>query len=376
MILSIVSCDYPELIPHFSFCLASRFAGKTELCKTLAETYFGSEKDMIRIDLSEYMEKHSVSRLIGPPPGYIGYDEGGQLTEAVRRSPHSVVLLDEVEKAHGDVLNILLQIMEDGILTDGKGRTINLKNTILVLTSNVGSRRILELTRQGASSSVPTDDVTEGGDHVLYPELSRVVKEELEATMKPELLNRIDEIVVFSPLSATDLSNISELLVQKVVARAASEQKMKLTVDSSIVRRVMEEGSSNAEQFGARPMRRAAQRFVEDSLSDAIIQGFLKEGDAATIKLAAALSKDGKDRVIIVRESDGETFEAQIEDGNGGIGSSDSSSSFARQSLVVDVASEPTNGDEIASEATNGDEITKRRGKKSKDLSTMTETAS
>jgi ATP-dependent Clp protease ATP-binding subunit ClpC len=137
--------------------------------------------------------------LIGPPPGYIGYDEGGQLTEAVRREPHSVFLLDEVEKAHGDVLNILLQIMEDGILTDGKGRTINLKSTILVLTSNVGSCRILELTRQGKSSSVPTDAVTEGGDHILYLELSRVVKEELEMTMKPELLNRIDEIVVFSP---------------------------------------------------------------------------------------------------------------------------------------------------------------------------------
>jgi ATP-dependent Clp protease ATP-binding subunit ClpA len=137
--------------------------------------------------------------LIGPPPGYIGYDEGGQLTEAVRREPHSVFLLDEVEKAHGDVLNILLQIMEDGILTDGNGRTINLKSTILVLTSNVGSCRILELTRQGKSSSVPTDAVTEGGDHILYLELSRVVKEELEMTMKPELLNRIDEIVVFSP---------------------------------------------------------------------------------------------------------------------------------------------------------------------------------
>jgi ATP-dependent Clp protease ATP-binding subunit ClpC len=300
---------------------------------------------MIRIDMSEYMEKHSVSRLIGPPPGYIGYDEGGQLTEAVRRAPHSVVLLDEVEKAHGDVLNILLQIMEDGILTDGKGRTINLKNTILVLTSNVGSRRILELTRQGASSSVPTDAVTEGGDHILYPELSRVVKEELEMTMKPELLNRIDEIVVFSPLSLTDLSNISELLVQKVVDRASSEQKMKLTVDSSVIRRVMEEGSSNAEQFGARPMRRAAQRFVEDSLSDAIIQGFLKEGDAAMIKLAP-MAKDGKDRVIIVRESDGKTFEAQIEDGNGGIGSSDSSTSLARQSQdALDVESEPTNGE-------------------------------
>lgn len=319
------------------------------MCKTLAETYFGSEKDMIRIDMSEYMEKHSVSRLIGPPPGYIGYEEGGQLTEAVRRAPHSVVLLDEVEKAHGDVLNILLQIMEDGILTDGKGRTINLKNTIIVLTSSVGSRRILEVTRRGISPDATTT-VTENGDHELYPELTRVVKEELEAEMKPELLNRIDEIVVFSPLSGTDLSDISQLLVQKVVERAASEQKMTLTVDSSVIRRVVEEGSSNAAQFGARPMRRAAQRFVEDSLSDAIVQGFLKEGDAATIQLAPS-TKDGKDRVMIVRERDGETFEAQIEDGNGGIGSFDSS--LAGQSLGE------------VSESTNG-EPPKQKGKKKK----------
>jgi len=314
--------DPKRPVASFLFC-GPTGTGKTELCKTLAETYFGSEKDMIRIDMSEYMEKHSVSRLIGPPPGYIGYEEGGQLTEAVRRAPHSVVLLDEVEKAHGDVLNVLLQIMEDGVLTDGKGRTINLKNTIIVLTSNVGSFRILEVSRRGASSPDSSTPVLENGDHHLYPEMARVVKEELEATMRPELLNRIDEIVVFSPLSPTDLSDIAELLVRKVVGRAESEQNMKLEIDSSVIRRVMQEGSSNAAQFGARPMRRAAQRFVEDSLSDAIIQGFLNPGDAAKILLAET-GDSQKDRVIVIRVADGETLEIEIEDGNGGIGSVDS----------------------------------------------------
>jgi ATP-dependent Clp protease ATP-binding subunit ClpC len=198
-----------------------------------------------------------------------------------------------------------------------------LKNTIIVLTSNVGSFRILEVSRRGASSPDSSTPVLENGDHHLYPEMARVVKEELEATMRPELLNRIDEIVVFSPLSPTDLSDIAELLVRKVVGRAESEQNMKLEIDSSVIRRVMQEGSSNAAQFGARPMRRAAQRFVEDSLSDAIIQGFLNPGDAAKILLAET-GDSQKDRVIVIRVADGETLEIEIEDGNGGIGSVDS----------------------------------------------------
>merc|ERR1711935_1148112 len=197
-------------IASFMFC-GPTGTGKTELCKTLAETYYGSEKDMIRIDCSEYMEKHSVSRLTGPPPGYIGYEEGGQLTEAVRRAPHSVVLLDELEKAHGDVLNILLQILEDGMLTDGKGRTVNFKNTILIMTSNVGSQNILALSRQNSQAF----GADEQQNSALYAKLSETVKEALEASMKPELLNRMDEIIVFSPLSPIDLESITSLILRK-----------------------------------------------------------------------------------------------------------------------------------------------------------------
>jgi len=232
-------------IASFMFC-GPTGTGKTELCKTLAETYYGSEKDMIRIDCSEYMEKHSVSRLTGPPPGYIGYEEGGQLSEAVRRAPHSVVLLDELEKAHGDVLNILLQILEDGMLTDGKGRTVNFKNTILIMTSNVGSQNILSLSRMQPEGSGEEQQ----GDS-LYARLSETVKEALEATMKPELLNRMDEIVVFSPLSSTDLSSITSLILSKTIQRAEAEQDMKISATPSLSQKVMEEGSSNAAQFGA-----------------------------------------------------------------------------------------------------------------------------
>jgi len=289
--------------------------GKTELCKTLAETYFGSEKDMIRIDMSEYMEKHSVSRLTGPPPGYIGYEEGGQLTEAVRRAPHSVVLLDELEKAHGDVLNILLQIMEDGILTDGKGRTINFKNTILVMTSNIGSRRILEVAR----GSEAVRDSNDGEDHHLYPEMAKAVMEEMEVVMKPELLNRIDEIVVFSPLSGEDLSMISKLIVGATVERAVQEQNLSVDVADSVIGRIMREGAARADQFGARPIRRAAQRFVEDTLSEAIIQGFVEEGDSASIELAH--KKVGRKELVVVRRHrDGEALEVEVEDANSGIG--------------------------------------------------------
>eukprot|EP00977_Amphora_coffeiformis_P027707 scaffold34634_cov171-Amphora_coffeaeformis.AAC.16 len=383
--------------------------GKTELCKTLAETYFGSEKEIIRIDcltfsMSEYMEKHTVSRLIGSPPGYIGFEEGGQLTEAVRRAPHSVILLDEIEKAHSDVLNILLQIMEDGMLTDGKGRTVNFKNSILVMTSNVGSRRILDIVRNDiaevsseiehmktngssgnegrldiepmkpedvlekmqsnprAEDGVPTPqaepagsgldairsslqktisqlppggkdnvvaaDVGDAGitstqealDHPLYTELVSAVKEELEDAMRPELLNRIDEIVVFSPLSPDDLSMIARILVEKTIERAVLEQKMDLFVGDSVVNRIMEEGSASADQFGARPMRRAAQRYVEDSVSDAIVQGFLKEGEAATIEIGSRSGR--KDTIVITRKHDGKSMSIVVEDADGGIGNS------------------------------------------------------
>ena len=437
---------------------------------------------MIRIDMSEYMEKHSVSRLTGPPPGYIGYEEGGQLTEAVRTAPHSVVLLDELEKAHGDVLNVLLQIMEDGVLTDGKGRSINFKNAILVMTSNVGSKRILEVARGGISADdttsntapaaiaqepvIPTTepmqsterldiepmepeqvlkklqsnpraaslmlqastdqtlmgamrtamdgspaDLLKAGrenptvanflqqlwrlleededagavngskrpqramksgldsirssvqesleqlgdtakenfalglmqemdktqaenlgsdgtmsDHYLYPKLAKVVKEELEEAMKPELLNRIDEIVVFSPLTRNDLGQVARLMVGKTVDRAVSEQSMKLDVSDCIVERILEEGSARADQFGARPMRRATQRYVDDSLSEALVQGFVQSGDSVRIELqkdddiTAGAQRRRKDVVSVHRERDGQALAVEVEDADGGIG--------------------------------------------------------
>lgn len=466
--------DTTRPIASFMFC-GPTGVGKTELCKTLAETYFGSEKDMVRIDMSEYMEKHSVSRLTGPPPGYIGYDEGGQLTEAVRRAPHSVVLLDELEKGHPDVLNILLQIMEDGMLTDGKGRTVNFKNCILVMTSNVGSKRILDVAnrRSEGRSSTPSsmttaqspaapsvdplrpDEVmtrlqkspeamammmeaagdpeimramqtamggspadllklgqqnprvadflrrlwsvlneTEGdqslstnpnSDKYTYPsptpapksgmdalmdndfmtgitkqfksmigeedvveaeplttsaavvpdrapvvtaaeaiiddyaEMSDVVKEELETTMKPELLNRIDEIVIFSPLGGGELRSVASLLLDQTIKRAKEERGITLEVSDSLVDKVIGEGSSNAAQFGARPMRRAVQRFFEDTVSDAIIRGFIKEGETAMVDIDA-----NGEGARITRNSDRQSLLVEIEDVSQGIGNTSS----------------------------------------------------
>lgn len=460
--------DATRPIASFMFC-GPTGVGKTELCKTLAETYFGSEKDMVRIDMSEYMEKHSVSRLTGPPPGYIGYDEGGQLTEAVRRNPHSVVLLDELEKAHSDVLNILLQIMEDGMLTDGKGRTVSFKNCILVMTSNVGSQRILEVANRHESSSPVTSNpaklsvnplrpdevmqrlqkspkamsmmmeaasdpdimramqtamggspadllklgqtnprvadflrrlwsvlntseteslssfngngnpppfpsssstsksgmdalmdneflagiskqfkaMVDGGDKSsspdppvtlegetptnfggtkvssmfdAYVEMSDVVKDELEAAMKPELLNRIDEIVIFSPLGNSELRSVASLLLNKSVERAKEERGIELSVSSSLVERVILEGGLNAAQFGARPMRRAVQRFFEDTVSDAIIRGFIKDGERAIVDIESDLTAK------ITRLSDYQSIVLEVEDGSGGIGSGRSKS--------------------------------------------------
>jgi len=516
--------DTSRPVASFMFC-GPTGVGKTELCKTLATTYYGSEKDMVRIDMSEYMEKHAVSRLTGPPPGYIGYEEGGQLTEAVRKSPHSLVLLDELEKAHSDVLNILLQILEDGMLTDGKGRTVNFKNAILVMTSNVGSKRILDVFNKhnnndntvtnsavnanGASLSAPKaidplrpDEVmtrlqkspqamsmmmeaaadpdimsamqtamggspadllrlgrenpkvadfltrlwgvlndTEGDDSIIsspiggvggngasnipqsipsktnggmggfgeaftenefvsglfkqfqnivpslkeddkneqsniinsppssttnfvstqqdvndqYAEMSSVVKEELESSMKPELLNRIDEIIIFSPLGNSELFSVASLLLQETISRAEKERGIFLSATDALIMKVLEEGSANAAQFGARPMRRAVQRFFEDTVGDAIIRGFIREGDNATIDIdnlnENTYGYDGGEysmsSVRITRHADSATMTMEVENGDGGIGGSAASVSASSYSSGV-------NGDSLQTEAVRG----------------------
>ena len=279
---------------------------------------------MIRIDMSEFMAKHDVSRLTGPPPGYIGFEEGGQLTNAVRRAPHSVVLLDELEKGHPDVLNILLQILEDGQLTDGQGRTVSFKEVILVMTSNVGSKRILDVANRGSvqanGSSSDEDEAVRSA--AQYSEMSDVVKEELEASMKPELLNRIDEIVVFSPLGGSDLRDIVRLIVNQAVDRASKERSITLSVSDCLVEKILQEGSANAAQFGARPIRRAAQRYVEDAVADAIIRGFVEEGETATVSFGREGGAPFElSTVQIMRHSDGKAMAFEVENAHGGIGS-------------------------------------------------------
>lgn len=351
--------DAGRPVASFLFC-GPTGVGKTELCKALAGTYFGSEKDMIRIDMAEYMEKHTFSRLTGPPPGYVGYEEGGQLTEAVRRAPHSVVLLDELEKAHRDVLNILLQIMEDGVLTDGKGRTVDFKHAILVMTSNVGSGRILDLLSQRSNAARAAEDATGGwgGDNdafrtsAEYGEMSDVVKEELEYSMPPELLNRIDEIVVFSPLGTKDLRSIAKLILDRTVDRAWDERGIRLSCAPSLLDRIVKEGTGgDAAQFGARPMRRAVQRFFEDTAGQGIINGFLKEGDGAIVELceaadAATSAERGVLKVRLTRTSDRQAFMVDVEDGQGGMGvtGSRSFSSLERNKRASDLQPDPFTG--------------------------------
>ena len=234
--------------------------GKTELAKTLAEALFDDERSMIRIDMSEYMEKHSVSRLIGEPPGYVGYDEGGQLTEAVRRHPYSVILLDEIEKAHRDVFNVLLQILDDGRLTDGKGRVVNFKNTVIIMTSNLGSHEILNKAPE---------------------EAEKAVKEILKEYFRPEFLNRVDDIVVFKGLAKEQVKNIAALLLQQLNDRLEKQIKMHLTWDDKALNLLAEQGFDPA--FGARPLRRLLSHTVETELSKSIIKGDVSEGDTVAM---------------------------------------------------------------------------------------------
>ncbi len=243
--------------------------GKTEMARTLAQFLFGSDKSLIRFDMSEFMEKHSVSKLIGSPPGYVGYEEGGQLTERVKRSPYSVVLLDEVEKAHPDVFNLLLQVFEDGHLTDGLGNTVDFKNTILIMTSNIGAKHLMKREGLGFQS---------GKEDVVAEKMEELVKGEVKRTFNPEFLNRIDEIIIFTALSDADLMQILELLVQqlntnlvhKAITISVTDEAKKWILDKTLVDRT----------YGARPLRRALQRYVEDPLSEALIAGHITQKPA------------------------------------------------------------------------------------------------
>lgn len=246
--------------------------GKTELGRALAEGMFGDEKALIRIDMSEYMEKHAVSRLVGAPPGYIGHDEGGQLTEAVRRKPYSVVLLDEIEKAHPEAFNILLQVLEDGRLTDTKGRTVDFRNTVIIMTSNVGSSF---LKKEAMGFAAKKDEKTD------YKNMRGYVMDELKRSFRPEFLNRIDEIVVFHSLQEEHLLKISEILIRQVNKRL-SENGLELQVEKSAIELIAKEG--NDPIFGARPLRRAIQRLIEDALSEKILEGEFKSGDRIRVE--------------------------------------------------------------------------------------------
>ncbi|MEB3882102.1 ATP-dependent Clp protease ATP-binding subunit [Lyngbya sp. CCY1209] len=248
--------------------------GKTELTKSLATYFFGSEEAMIRLDMSEFMERHTVSKLIGSPPGYVGYNEGGQLTEAVRRRPYTVVLFDEIEKAHPDVFNMLLQILEDGRLTDAKGRTVDFKNTLIIMTSNIGSK-VIEKGGGGLGF-----EFEENQADAQYNRIRSLVNEELKQYFRPEFLNRLDEIIVFRQLTKDEVKEIAVIMLNEVFGRL-TEKGITLEVTDRFKERLVEEGYNPS--YGARPLRRAIMRLLEDSLAEEILSGRIKEGDTAIV---------------------------------------------------------------------------------------------
>jgi len=242
--------------------------GKTYLCRSLAEILFGDENAIIRVDMSEYMEKHNVSRLIGSPPGYVGFDEGGQLSEQVRRKPYSVVLFDEVEKAHPDVFNVLLQVLDEGHITDAQGRKINFKNTVIIMTSNIGARSIVNPKRLGF--------VSDSDKERSYEDMKKTVMSEVKDLFRPEFLNRIDDIIVFHPLDHEDVQKIARLMLDETVARVRENMDIELTYTDALVEFISKDGYDQS--YGARPLRRAIQTKVEDELAEAILLGRLNEG--------------------------------------------------------------------------------------------------
>ncbi|MGD1906747.1 MAG: ATP-dependent Clp protease ATP-binding subunit [Leptolyngbyaceae cyanobacterium] len=254
--------------------------GKTELTKALALALFGNEEAMIRLDMSEFMEPQTVSKLIGSPPGFVGYDEGGQLTEAVRRQPYTVVLMDEIEKAHPDVFNMLLQLLEDGRLTDAKGRTVSFKNTLIVMTSNIGSR-VIEKGGGGLGFDMATTDAAT----TQYNNIRSLVQEEMKQYFRPELLNRLDEIIVFRQLTRDEVMEVAEIMMKQVNQRLAARE-MTVTITEAFKDRLIEEGYD--QRYGARPMRRAISRLVEDALAEAILTQTIQEGDSVVLDVDAS----------------------------------------------------------------------------------------
>ena len=265
--------------------------GKTELSKALAEIVFGSEDALIRVDMSEYMEKHSVSKMIGSPPGYVGFEEGGQLSEKVRTNPYSVVLFDEIEKAHSDVFNILLQVLDDGHITDSQGRKVDFKNTIIIMTSNTGADRIVDPKTLGFVTV--TDEAKE------HETMKGNVMDELKKNFRPEFLNRIDDIIVFHALNEKNVRDITGLMLHELVGRVERQMEISLRFSDSVKKFIFEKGYDK--KFGARPLRRAIQTYLEDGLAEAILRGEVKKGDTVNVSIhkvkGAQADSDKKEQV-------------------------------------------------------------------------------
>ena len=254
--------------------------GKTELSKALAEAMFGSEDAIVRVDMSEYMEGHSVSKMIGSPPGYVGFEEGGQLTDKIRKNPYSVVLFDEIEKAHPDVFNILLQVLDEGHITDSKGRKVSFKNTILIMTSNAGAQRIVDPKNLGFA--------TEKSEKKDYEKMKSAVMEEVKRSFKPEFINRIDDILVFHQLTDEDMKAIVNLLTKELASRCESQMNIKLTFTAALKEHIVKKFSDK--KMGARPLRRGIQSEIEDALAEEILSKHIKPGD----KVSVGANKEGK----------------------------------------------------------------------------------
>ena len=284
--------------------------GKTELARALAEALFGSEDNILRFDMSEYMEKYSVSRMVGAPPGYVGYEEGGQLTDAVRRKPYSIILLDEIEKAHPDVFNLLLQVLEDGRLTDGQGRTVDFRNTVIIMTSNAGASF---LRQAPPTMGFATKEETAEDKH---EDAKKRVLEEVKRIFKPEFLNRIDELIVFHPLGRAELAKIVDILMRGVKERLA-ERKLALEISPAAKQRLVEQGTDF--KYGARPLKRAIQRLIEDPLAEQLLGRKFKAGDTIYVKKTG----DGLDFAVKAKKPAAKTAARKKAEPKGGTGASE-----------------------------------------------------